>query len=92
VSKYHDMPDHDILVGVAIATEEHSKHLKHINGSIANQERRIMRMEIQREVEEKMGYTPLSKKRRAAEGSMYGGVGALFVSALFAAGNLLGWW
>ena len=79
-------------MGVAIATEEHSKHLKHINGSIANQEKRIMRMEIQREVEEKMGYTPLSKKRRAAEGSMYGGVGALFVSALFAAGNLLGWW
>jgi len=92
VSKYANMPDHDILVIVANATDEHSRHLVQLNGSIANHEKRIMKTEIQREVEEEMGYCPPSRKKRAAEGSMYGGVGALFVSALFAAGNLLGWW
>lgn len=86
------MNDHDLLVIVAETTDRQEKHLEKINGTVSNHEKRLMKMELRREVEEETGYKPTSRKKKAAQGSMYGGLGALIVSVIYALGNLAGWW
>jgi len=91
-SKYSGLNDHDILIIVADATDRQERHLERINNSVSKHEQRIMKIELRREVEEEVGSKPKSQKKKLAEGSMYGGTGALIVSALYALGNALGWW
>lgn len=91
-SKYGHMTDHDLLVIVAETTDRQEQHLKQINSSVSNHEKRIMKMELRREVEEDMGFKPTSRKKKLAEGGMYGGLGALIVYAILAGGSYAGWW
>lgn len=90
--KYREMPDHDILVIVAETSDRQERHLEKINSTLSKHDKRIMKMELQREIEEDLGVKPPSRKKKAVEGSMYGGLGALIVGLLYAAGHLAGWW
>lgn len=92
MSKYGDMDDHSLLVVVADASDRQERHLERINGTLSNHERRLMKQELRREFEEDLGVKLPSRKKKAAEGSMYGGLGALIVGGLYAAGHLVGWW
>ena len=91
-SKYGHMTDHDLLVIVVETTDRQEQHLKQINSSVSNHEKRIMKMELRREVEETMGFQPASKRKKLAEGSLYGGLGALIIGAILAGGHASGWW
>jgi len=91
-SKYDNQTEHDLLVLVAGSNDRQEKHLERINGSLRNHEKRLMKMEIRREIEEEIGIKPPTKKKKVIEGGMYGGFGALLVSALLALGKWLGWW
>lgn len=90
--KYREMTDHDLLVIVVETSDRQEKHLERINGTVANHEKRLMKQELQREIEEETGVKPLSKRKKVAEGSMYGGLGALIVGGLYALGHLASWW
>lgn len=92
MSKYAGMPDHDILIVVAEATDRQEKHLAGINGTLQNHEKRLMKAELRREVEEETGFKLPSKRKKFIEGSMHGGAGALVISALYALGHVLSWW
>lgn len=91
-SKYGHMNDHDLLVVVAEATDRQEKHLDKINSSVSQHEKRIMKMELRREVEGELGFKPPSRKRQVVKGSMYGGGGALIVGIVLAIGHATGWW
>jgi len=90
--KYREMPDHDILVIVAETSDRQERHLEKINSTLSSHDKRIMKMELRREVEEDLGVNPPSRKKKAVEGSMYGGLGALIVGVLYTLGHLVGWW
>ncbi len=90
--KFNEMGDHDILVIVAETTERQERHLETLNGTVSRQDRRITKIELRRELEAEMGFSPPSKKKKALEGSMYGGGGALVVGILITAGKYMGWW
>ena len=90
--KYSEMEDHDILVIVAETTERQERHLERINSTLSHHDKRIMKMELRREIEEDLGIKPPSRKKKVAEGSMYGGLGALIISIIYAAGHYAGWW
>ncbi len=90
-SKYSDQNDHALLVIVADSNDRQEQHLIRINGTLQNHEKRLMKQEIRREVEEEIGIKPPSRKRKVVEGGMYGGSGALIVSGLYALGKLFGW-
>ncbi len=62
--KYGDMADHDLLVIVAETTERQESHLDRINGTISKQDRRITKIELRRELEAEMGFSPPSRRRR----------------------------
>ena len=91
-SKYGSMNDHDLLVIISETTDRQEKHLERINGTVTNHEKRLMKMELRREVEEETGFKPTSKKKKAMEGGMYGGGGALIAGAILAIGKYAGWW
>ena len=92
MSKYSGLEDHDILVIVADSTDRQEQHLLRINGTIANHEKRIMKQELRREVEEEIGIKPRCMKKKLAEGGLYGGSGALIISIIYGLGHLIGWW
>ena len=91
-SKYGKMNDHDLLVIVAETSDRQEQHLSRLNGTLSNHEKRLMKIELRREIEENLGIKPPSRKKKMAEGSMYGGLGALIVGSLYALGHLAGWW
>ena len=91
-SKYSNMTDHDLLIIVAMTTDRQEQHLIRINSSVSNHEKRLMKMELRREVEEDMGFKPSSRRKKLAEGSLYGGLGALIIGAVLAGGHYAGWW
>ena len=84
MAKYSGMADHDILVIMADSNDRQERHLERINGTLQSHEKRLLAVEIRRQVEEETGLKPPSKKRKLAEGGMYGGAGALVVSILYA--------
>ena len=84
MAKYSGMADHDILVIMADSNDRQERHLERINGTLQSHEKRLLAVEIRRQVEEETGLKPPSKKKKLAEGGMYGGAGALVVSILFA--------
>ena len=92
MSKYDGKSDHDILVIVADSTDRQERHLERINGTLRNHEKRIMKQEIRREVEEELGVTPRSRRKKLAEGGIYGGSGAIIISIIYGIGHLIGWW
>ena len=83
-SKYLNMEDHDILLILADSSDRQERHLEKINTTLQNHEKRLLAVEIRRQVEEETGLKPPSKKRKLAIGGMYGGAGALIVSILYA--------
>jgi len=90
--KYTGMDDHAILILLADSTDRQERRLSSINGSLSNHEKRLMRMEIRREVEEDIGLRPVSRKRKIAEGSMYSSGITLIAGSVYALGRLVGWW
>ena len=91
-SKYGEMNDHDLLVIVAETSDRQERHLRTINDTLSKHEKRIMKIELRREIEEDLGIKPPSRKKKAAEGGIYGGGGALIVGGIYALGRLAGWW
>lgn len=92
MSKYGGMNDHDILIVVADSNDRQERHLERINGTLQGHEKRLLAVEIRRQVEEETGVKPPSKKKKLAEGGMYGGMGAFAMSALLAIGRYFSWW
>ena len=83
-SKYSEIDDRSLLVILADSNDRQERHLERINGTLQGHEKRLLAVEIRRQVEEETGLKPPSKKRKLAEGGMYGGAGALVVSILYA--------
>ena len=83
-SKYQEIDDRSLLILLADSSDRQERHLERINGTLQNHEKRLLAVEIRRQVEEETGLKPPSKKRKLAIGGMYGGAGALIVSILYA--------